>query len=164
MARSSAPDLAACTESFSSPIASSYIPCKCDVVEDFRAIAIIGCLEACCLHAFIRHTRCVRCVSAHADCRPCPRNRMPRTSSSEMSQVPREVHKALADQGLAIRENNVVAMQRNAPAHPRNWCFARKVYETGVLTAFVTISQVTFAPTRESTRLISAATEHFSEM
>lgn len=86
------------------------------------------------------------------------------SESSEMPQVPREAHKALADQGLTIREDNVVIMQKNTPAHPRSWSFARKVYETGVLTAFVTISQVNSAPERVSTVLIFVPTEHFSEM
>lgn len=83
----------------------------------------------------------------------------------EMSRVPREVHKALAEQGLIVRDDNVVIMQKNAPSHPRNWSFARKVYETGVLTAFVTISQVVaFSPTQGSTELTSVASGHFWEM
>jgi len=77
-----------------------------------------------------------------------------------MSPVSRELHKALAEQGLIIREDNVVVMQKNAPAHPRNWSFARKVYETGVLTAFVTISQVAFSLTHGSTELTSVASGH----
>jgi hypothetical protein len=81
-----------------------------------------------------------------------------------MSQVPREVHKALADLGLSVCEDNVIVMQKNAPAHPRNWSFARKVYETGVLTAFVTISQVILALTQVSTGLTSVVLERFLEM
>jgi hypothetical protein len=82
-----------------------------------------------------------------------------------MSQVPREVHKALAEQGLVVHEDNVVVMQKDAPAHPRNWSFGRKVYETGVLTAFVTISQVVASSlTQRSTALTSVVSEHSLEM
>ena len=57
-----------------------------------------------------------------------------------MSQVPQKVHDALAEQGLSISKGNIVVFREDAPAHPRNWSSGRKVYETGVLTAFITIS------------------------
>lgn len=57
-----------------------------------------------------------------------------------MSQVPDEVLACLEDLGLRVKEGNVVIIHENAPAHPRNWSFSRKVYDTGVLTAFITIS------------------------
>jgi hypothetical protein len=57
-----------------------------------------------------------------------------------MPQVPDEVYLCLGDLGLSIRHDNIVVLDKNAPAHPRNWSFARKVYDTGVLTAFITIS------------------------
>jgi hypothetical protein len=57
-----------------------------------------------------------------------------------MVTVPEEVHACLEELGLAITEDNVVVLRKDAPAHPRNWSFARKMYDTGVLVAFITIS------------------------
>jgi hypothetical protein len=57
-----------------------------------------------------------------------------------MVTVPEEVHACLEELGLAITEDNVVVLHKDAPAHPRNWSFARKMYDTGVLVAFITIS------------------------
>jgi len=57
-----------------------------------------------------------------------------------MVTVPHEVHACLEELGLAITEDNVVVLREDAPAHPRNWSFARKMYDTGVLVAFITIS------------------------
>jgi hypothetical protein len=57
-----------------------------------------------------------------------------------MFAIPDAVHACLRDQGLAIREDNIVVLCKDGSAHPRNWSFARKMYDTGVLVAFITIS------------------------
>lgn len=57
-----------------------------------------------------------------------------------MLTVPEEVHACLKGLGLAITEDNIVVLRKDAPAHPRNWSLARKIYDTGVLVAFITIS------------------------
>ena len=59
-----------------------------------------------------------------------------------MMHVPDEVHNCLTELGLALTEDNIVVLRKDAPAHPRNWSFARKMYDTGVLVAFITISYV----------------------
>jgi hypothetical protein len=57
-----------------------------------------------------------------------------------MSPIPDEVQTCLREQGLAISKENIVVLRKDAPAHPRNWRMARKLYDTGVLVAFITIS------------------------
>jgi hypothetical protein len=54
--------------------------------------------------------------------------------------VPEAALDELAKEGLCVDYSNKVIWLEDSSAHPRNWSFGRKVYETGVITVFVTVS------------------------
>lgn len=54
--------------------------------------------------------------------------------------VPRHVQQELTNRGIEIGADGNVTWADGALAHPRNWKMPRKLYDTGVLTTFITIS------------------------
>ncbi|SMR64318.1 unnamed protein product [Zymoseptoria tritici ST99CH_3D1] len=57
--------------------------------------------------------------------------------------VPRHVQQELTNRGIEIGADGNVTWADGALAHPRNWKMPRKLYDTGVLTTFITISAMT---------------------